>query len=88
MERFLSKGGQIQQVASGVTGADPVSGKGHQTALFTGPRSEPRTDLSQVVATIDARKHKPRRPRLTARPQRKLIYDDFGEPLRWVWQDK
>ena len=88
MQRFLAEGGSIQEVASGVSGADPISGKGHQTVLFNGPRQAQRTDLSQVAATIDSRKHKPRRQRLNARPQRKLVYDDFGEPLRWVWQNK
>ncbi len=88
MERFLSEGGSISEVPNGVSGADAVSGKGHQTVLFNGPRQAQRTDLSQVAATIDSRKHKPRRQRLNARPQRKLVYDDFGEPLRWVWQTK
>ncbi|WP_035230634.1 hypothetical protein [Alcanivorax nanhaiticus] len=87
MERFLEKGGSIQEIPSGVSGTDPVSGKGHQTVLFNGPRTAQRTDLSQVAATIDARRHKPKRQRLTPRPRRKLLYDDFGEPLRWVWQD-
>ncbi|MCG8394896.1 MAG: hypothetical protein MI745_17615 [Pseudomonadales bacterium] len=88
MERYLAKGGEVHKIPNGVSGADPVSGKGHQTVLFNGPRQPRRTDLSQVAASIDARKHKPRRQRLAARPRRKLIYDDFGEPLRWVWQDK
>ena len=88
MERFLSEGGSISEVPNGVSGADAVSGKGHQTVLFNGPRQAQRTDLSQVAATIASRKHKPRRQRLNARPQRKLVYDDFGEPLRWVWQNK
>ncbi|MCK0153190.1 hypothetical protein MWU49_05730 [Alcanivorax sp. S6407] len=87
MQRFLEKGGSIKEVPSGVSGADAVSGKGHQTVLFNGPRQPSRTDLSQVAATIDARKHKPKRQRLNPRPQRKLLYDDFGEPLRWVWQE-
>ena len=72
MERFLSEGGSISEVPNGVSGADAVSGKGHQTVLFNGPRQAQRTDLSQVAATIDSRKHKPRRQRLNARPQRKL----------------
>lgn len=87
MQRFLEKGGSIKEVPSGVSGADAVSGKGHQTVLFNGPPQPSRTDLSQVAATIDARKHKPKRQRLNPRPQRKLLYDDFGEPLRWVWQE-
>jgi hypothetical protein len=87
MERYLSKGGKIKEIPRGVSGTDPVHSKGHQTVLFNGPRQPERTDLSQVAAAIDARKHKPRRQRLTPRPSRKLIYDDFGEPLRWVWHD-
>lgn len=91
MQRFLAEGGSIQEVASGVSGADPISGKGHQTVLFNGPKEPRRTDLTQVAATIDsrkeARKHKPKRQRLAPRPRRKLVYDDFGEPLRWVWQE-
>ena len=73
MERFLSEGGSISEVPNGVSGADAVSGKGHQTVLFNGPRQAQRTDLSQVAATIDSRKHKPRRQRLNARPQRKPV---------------
>ena len=88
MERFLAKGGEIKEIPSGVSGTDPVSGKGYQTVLFNGPRQPHRTDLSQGAATIDARRHKPRRQRPPSRPSRKLVYDDFGEPLRWVWHDK
>lgn len=87
MERYLARGGLIQRVPSGVTGRDPQQ-SGHRPPPFTdGPRAT-RTDLSSVVATIDARKRKPPPAgRRTRRPRRKLIYDDFGEPLRWVWDD-
>lgn len=88
MQRFLESGGAIKEIPNGVSGADAVSGKGHQTVLFNGPGNTGRTDLSQVAAAIDSRKHKPKRQRLSPRPRRKLIYDDFGEPLRWIWQDR
>jgi hypothetical protein len=29
-----------------------------------------------------------KRPAQPKKPKRKLIYDDFGEPLRWVWVDE
>ncbi len=47
-----------------------------------------RTDLSQVAAAIDARKKRgKRRSAKRTGPRRRLVYDDFGEPLRWVWED-
>ena len=29
--------------------------------------------------------HTPRPKNKTGKPRKRLIYDDFGEPLRWVW---
>lgn len=88
MKRFLEEGGQVKQVPRGMSGADPLSGRGYQTALFSGPKQAARTDLSSVAAELDARKKRgSRRPTALTRRRRKLIYDDFGEPLRWVWED-
>jgi hypothetical protein len=49
--------------------------------------------VPEVVAAIEARRihklrHKPRFKSRTPSPQRKIIYDDFGEPLRRVWQEE
>ena len=86
-KRFLSEGGAINQVDSGVSGADALSGRGHQTALFNTPQNT-RTDVSNVAAAIDARKHNKRKPTPSrhTQPRKELVYDDFGEPLRWVWK--
>jgi hypothetical protein len=49
--------------------------------------------VPEVVAAIEARRiqktrHKPRFNSRTPSRQRKIIYDDFGEPLRRIWQEE
>ena len=53
-----------------------------------------RTLVPEVVAAIEERRKallkrtpKGRRQR-SPQPRRKVIYDDFGEPLRKVWIDE
>ena len=44
-----------------------------------------------MVAKIDERKRKSpaKKPaKASKRPRKKVIYDDFGEPLREVWVDE
>jgi len=87
MERYISRGGRIEEVPHGVSGDAPDQPRGRRAFPFSqAPRAD-RTDLSEVVAAIDARKRKTSRPAHKRRPRRKLIYDDFGEPLRWVWDE-
>ncbi len=91
MERFLRQGGEIQQIPNGTSGKEPGDAPLFlNQRLFTEPRSE-RTPVPEVVAAIEARRRErfkrtpaPRQSRLP-RPRRKVIYDDFGEPLRKVW---
>lgn len=87
MERFLSHGGRIKEVPHGVSGNDPAQPQGRRAFPFSQAPRATRTDISEVVAAIDARKRKTTRPTHKRRPRRKLIYDDFGEPLRWVWDE-
>lgn len=87
MERFLSHGGRIKEVPHGVSGNDPAQPRGRRPFPFSQAPRATRTDISEVVAAIDARKRKTVRPTHKRQPRRKLIYDDFGEPLRWVWDD-
>jgi hypothetical protein len=90
--RYLKSGGKVEQVPRGVSGTDPARAQAfHSGALFNQPRA-PRTFLPDVVAAIEnrrgqlKRKHRPvrKRSRLPS-PRRKIIYDDFGEPIRKVW---
>jgi hypothetical protein len=92
---YLDRGGEVSEVPRGTSGTDPL----HPTrafqgsGLFTEPRSK-RTFVPEVVAAIEGR----RKDRLKSRavqkrtrlPQlrRKVLYDDFGEPIRKVWVDE
>lgn len=89
---FLNRGGAVQEVARGATGL--VDGRYDERSLaFEKPREE-RTPLDQVLIAIDQRREAQRKPARAAssrskpkRPRKKIIYDDFGEPLRVIWEE-
>ncbi len=91
-EEFLARGGEVRQVPPGISGLE----EGHPVPAFrtySPARIPRRTPLTDVVAAIELRKRaaSTRRRRTAAPsrgPRRKLLYDDFGEPLRWVWVDE
>ena len=93
-EAFLQQGGKVEEVPQGTSGkeaGDPPTYLSQR--LFTEPRSK-RTFVPEVIAAIEARREqllKSRAPKgkrsRTPKPRRKVIYDDFGEPLRKVWVD-
>lgn len=94
-EEYLARGGRVHEVPPGVSGRDqPDDGLPFRNPVFL-PRTTPavRTPVPEVVAAIEARKQArkssaqqgARRRSSRAQPRRKLVYDDFGEPLRWEW---
>ncbi len=91
-ERFLARGGEVKHIPQGTSGKSPGEPPLFlNRRLFIEPKA-PRTLVPEVVAAIEARRReKPRRKTTRkgrlARPRRKVIYDDFGEPLRRVWVD-
>jgi len=93
VKSYLEHGGNVQSVPRGTTGRDPQARPTYLSGgLFNEPRGT-RTPVPEVVAAIEERrsqmiKRSPvkKRSRLPAR-RRKVIYDDFGEPLRHVWVD-
>jgi hypothetical protein len=92
-ERFLRGGGKVTQVPQGQSGKNPGDPPLFlNRRLFIEP-STPRTLVPEVVAAIEARRREklPRKPQRKRsrlpQPRRKVIYDDFGEPLRKVWID-
>lgn len=93
-ERFLKQGGEVTDIPRGLSGKEPGDQSVfHNRRLFIEPRA-PRTEIPEVLAALDARR-KPSRGRTAQRkrsrlpqPRRKVIYDDFGEPLRRVWTEE
>ncbi|MCH8530894.1 MAG: hypothetical protein LAT65_08575 [Saccharospirillum sp.] len=89
VDAFLSEGGEIKEVDQGVSGYE--TNKPWTMVFQPGPTGEPkqeRTPVPEVLAAIDARKHKsPAKPK-RRKPQKVWIYDDFGEPVRWVWKEE
>lgn len=90
VESFLRSGGEISAVAQGETALERHKGP-LQAPLFNEPRVS-RTPVDDVVAALKARKEaKHSRSKTSAvrrqRSKKKVIYDDFGEPLRTIWSD-
>ena len=91
-ERFLKQGGSVNEIPCGISGKDPGDPPLFlNRRLFVEPRS-PRTPIPEVVAAIEARRlqkfrHKSQQKRRLPSPQRRILYDDFGEPLRRIWSE-
>jgi hypothetical protein len=94
MDRFLSRGGHVDKIPRGISGREsgaplvpPARG------LFIEPSSE-RTPVPEVIAAIEARRKQklkrtpPPKQNRAPKRRRKMIYDDFGEPLRQVWVEE
>lgn len=86
---FIGRGGAVEQVQRGVSGRDDSSGPiKPDSSSFNNPRTE-RTYVPEVIAALESRR-KPKAVKIKTskrRPRKRIIYDDFGEPLRWEWEE-
>ena len=91
LARFLHDGKEVKRIPKGVSGKE-TGANFHKPIQWQLDKSEgERTYLPDVVQRLDERKQpKPKPPsrQNRKRPKKKLIYDDFGEPLRWVWVEE
>ena len=87
VRQYLDSGGQVNEVPRGMSGR--MDANGPLVALFEGNSHEDRTPLPDVVAAIEARKKpaSPTKPK-KSKPRKKVILDDFGQPLRWEWEEE
>ena len=88
VEEFIKAKGQIQQVDMGESGL--VDGKYNTSHLGFHQTKQERTPLNHVAAAIQQRKgSKTVSPstKISKRQKKKIIYDDFGEPSRWVREE-
>lgn len=86
MQQYLKDGGEVKAIPQGHSGhTDNRNVFGN---LGDNPPRQERTPLDEVVKNLDARKQPNAQQKKHRRPRKKLITDDFGEPLRWVWVDE
>ncbi len=83
MQEFLADGGRVEAVQAGISARE----LGAPPPLSPQQPRTPRTLVNEVVAAIDALKHpvKHKEKKRAQGPQKKVILDDFGQPLRWEW---
>jgi hypothetical protein len=89
-QEFLGKGGEIKKCQQGETG-EPTDQPRAKSVFVSPSPIKNRTYVNDVVAKIDERKRKSITKKLSKvakRPKKKVIYDDFGDPLREVWVDE
>ncbi len=90
ISRFLQDGGKIEQVEMGETGL--VDGRYNTNKRnFDRPSPQERTPVQGLLSVIDSRRKSKIKAKVTKRnssPRKKIIYDDFGEPVRTIWVDE
>jgi hypothetical protein len=86
IDNFLAVGGSVNEVPRGLSGRPLANAP--LIGLFEGQKQEDRTPLPEVVAAIEARKKPHSTSRHKPRPKKKIILDDFGQPLRWEWVEE
>lgn len=89
VEEFLDNGGQIKKYDHGETG-EPADKPRAQSVFISPSPVKTRTYVNKEIADLDSRKRKSQAPvpkKTISRPKKKIIYDDFGEPIREVWVD-
>lgn len=83
IQHFLKDGGQVNAIPRGQSGH--TDNRNVFGSMGSNPPRQERTPLDHVVKDLDARKQPQAQQNKHRRPRKKLITDDFGEPLRWVW---
>ncbi len=86
INQFLSKGGAVKDIPSGVSGNEKNMNLFSQSTQFEPKQA--RTSVTEVVKELEARKKAKNNPEKAQKgPRKRLIKDDFGEPVRWVWDE-
>lgn len=87
VEQYLGKGGAVREFERGESGL--LNGKIDERSTGFEKGKQERTPLIDVLNTVDERKKASNNvtPVQNKRPRKKIIYDDFGEPVREIWID-
>ncbi len=86
VSKYLEDGNSVNKIPKGL-GSDQVDEK--KISWNSGNKKEDWTYLNDIVDNLEKRKKQKSEKNIKKKkPKRKLIYDDFGEPLRWIWVDE
>ncbi len=88
IKEFVESGGEVVRVPSGISGNENNNNLFRSSSQFE-PKGD-RTPLTDVVKTLEERKQqKSTKTNVikSSKPKKKLIVDDFGDPVRWVWEE-
>lgn len=86
IQDYLKTGGKIDQINQGISGRDNNANLNH-AITFTPSENQTRTLVNDSVRAIDERKQKKKSSSTEKHiPKKRIIYDDFGEPIREVWE--
>ncbi|WP_317931168.1 hypothetical protein [Halioxenophilus sp. WMMB6] len=87
VSEFLQSGGQVSEHQQGESSRafalHPFK------AQSVDKPSETRTPVPDAIAAIESRRKPAAKEKAPPRrkPRKVLIKDDFGQPLRWVWEE-
>lgn len=84
VEQFLNCGGHVNAYDRGLTGLGSGASFSHP---FTPGQTQTRTPVLDAVKAIDSRRQASKETSTPRRRRKVLLKDDFGDPIRWVWQD-
>lgn len=92
IETFLGRGGQVNEVERGISGRENIN-QALPHVFDKKTQAETRTPVNDIIDTLDERR-KPKSAQMkhsrlpsSRTPRKKMIYDDFGQPLRWEYND-
>lgn len=84
VEDYLAQGGAVQDVPRGQSAWQP--GEGRQPGQYVDRPRQTQTFVPDIIAAIEARRKPPAPSKdKPKKPEKRLVLDDFGEPLRWEW---
>ena len=85
ISQFFEQGGEVHEFERGESAL--INGKLDDRSSGFGQGRKKRTPLNDELKAVDERKKSPAPPvvQKVRRPYKKIIYDDFGEPIREVW---
>ncbi|WP_075185039.1 hypothetical protein [Teredinibacter haidensis] len=85
INQYLASGGEVNAIESGISGN--LNNCNHFSNSPNFQPKQDRTPVTEVIKQVEQRRKQKPGPPLNrhSRPKKKLITDDFGEPLRWVW---